>query len=142
MTATVTTGSGNVLIWYDAASAELTPSTAVTGTPAMSFWVSQKTNATPSCESPRKQVNVNINALPNVVANANKTSINPGASVTLFGLSANNYVWNNSVTNNVAFNPTVSNVYTVTGTFGNGCKNNASIEVGRLALKPSAYAIL
>lgn len=60
--------AGNSLLWYDVASngtalsgAALTPSTTTAGSPAKSYWVSQKTPANlGGCEGPRKQVNINV----------------------------------------------------------------------------------
>ncbi len=64
------------------------------------------------------QVQVILNALPTVSAGSNQT-ICPGASVTLSGSGAASYSWNNSVSNGVAFNPSDTKTYTVTGTNAN-----------------------
>jgi hypothetical protein len=74
------------------------------------------------------QVQVIINALPTVSAGSNQT-ICPGASVTLSGSGAASYSWNNSVSNGVAFTPTATTTYTVTGTNANGCSNTAQTTV-------------
>lgn len=66
------------------------------------------------------QVIVTLNALPNVSAGVDQT-VCIGTSVTLNGSGANSYIWNNSVTDGVAFIPLASTIYTVTGTDVNGC---------------------
>lgn len=72
---------------------------------------------------------VNPGISPTVVANATATTICSGDPVTLTGSGANTYSWDNGVTNGVAFNPTATNTYTVTGTDGSGCTNTASVQV-------------
>ena len=82
----------------------------------------------PNCIA-NSSTTITINALPNVVANATSTSICTGDPVTLTGSGATNYSWNNSVTDGLAFNPTSSNTYTVTGTDANNCTNTDQITV-------------
>ena len=43
-----------------------------------------------------------------------------------------NYTWDNSVINGVAFTPTATNIYTVTGTDGNGCFATDNVTVNLL----------
>jgi len=75
-------------------------------------------------------VDVLVNTLPTVVANANSISLCDGASLTLTGSGASSYTWDNSVTDGVAFTPAVGTVnYTVTGTDGNSCQNTDVIAV-------------
>lgn len=52
-----------------------------------------------------------------------------GASVTLSGSGAQTYVWNNSVSNGVAFSATSTQTYTVTGTDANGCTGTDQVTV-------------
>jgi hypothetical protein len=80
-------------------------------------------------------ISITVNALPTVTANATSTTICSGNAITLSGGGASTYAWNNGVTNGVAFNPSTSTTYTVTGTDGNGCTNTAStsITVGTLS---------
>ncbi|MEN9972212.1 MAG: putative adhesin [Bacteroidota bacterium] len=74
---------------------------------------------------------VSLFTLPTVTAtsNASNNTVCSGSNITLNGGGASTYIWNNSVTNNVAFAPSSSTTYTVTGTDGNGCTNTASIAV-------------
>ena len=79
------------------------------------------------CQS-TDQVIVTINPLPNVSAGTDQ-SICIGSSVTLSGSGAQTYVWNNGVTNGIAFTPGSTQTYTVTGTDANGCVNTDQITV-------------
>jgi hypothetical protein len=74
------------------------------------------------------QVTVTVNALPTVSAGNNQT-VCSGTAVTLNGSGASSYLWNNGVTNAVAFTPNATQTYTVTGTDANGCTNTAQITV-------------
>ena len=75
------------------------------------------------------QVDVTVNPLPVVGAGVNQV-VCEGSSVTLVGSGATTYVWDNSITNNVAFTPGVGTVtYTVTGTDANGCVNTDQVDV-------------
>lgn len=75
------------------------------------------------------QVMVTVNPLPTVTANASAMSVCAGTQVTLTGGGAASYTWNNGVTNGVAFTPTATTTYTVTGTDANGCQNSAQVTV-------------
>ncbi len=75
------------------------------------------------------QVTVNVNPLPTVTANTTANAVCAGASVTLTGGGAVSYIWNNSVTDAVAFVPTITKTYTVTGTDANNCTNTAQVTV-------------
>ncbi|WP_430404782.1 gliding motility-associated C-terminal domain-containing protein [Fluviicola sp.] len=71
---------------------------------------------------------VTVNALPAVNAGTN-SSICIGGSVTLSGSGAQSYTWNNGATDGVAFNPTMNQTYTVTGTDANGCVNTDQVDL-------------
>jgi gliding motility-associated-like protein len=82
------------------------------------------------------EVEVIVNALPVVVAEADKT-ICLGGLVTLSGSGAGyggTYAWDYGITDGVSFNPAVTNMYTVTGTNAAGCVNMDSIWVNVLPL--------
>ncbi len=74
-------------------------------------------------------VAITVNSLPTVVANATSTSVCAGSNTTLTGSGATSYVWDNSVTDGVAFAPSASTTYNVTGTDANGCENTASVAI-------------
>jgi len=75
------------------------------------------------------QITISVNTLPTVTANASATAICAGSSVTLSGGGANNYSWNNGVSNGVSFTPSSTATHTVTGTNSNGCMNTAQVTV-------------
>ena len=72
---------------------------------------------------------VEVFALPVVVANATTITLCIGDPLTLTGSGASTYAWDNSVTDGTAFNPAATNNYTVTGTDVNGCINTDNIAV-------------
>jgi len=76
------------------------------------------------------RVSVFLNAPPPVVtANASADTICVGNQVTLYGSGASTYYWTGGVINAVAFSPTVTATYTVTGTDNLGCTNIDSLTV-------------
>ncbi|MDQ3110973.1 MAG: choice-of-anchor J domain-containing protein [Bacteroidota bacterium] len=75
------------------------------------------------------QLVLTVNALPTVVANATASAVCDGSPVTLTGSGATSYTWDNSVMNNVAFTPTATTTYMVTGTDANGCMNTDNINI-------------
>ena len=74
------------------------------------------------------QMVLTVLALPDVNAGADQT-ICSGTSATLNGSGANTYLWNNGVVNSVAFAPTATQTYTVTGTALNGCQSTDEVLV-------------
>jgi len=84
------------------------------------------------------QVVVTVNPLPPVNAGPDQT-ICIGAAVTLSGSGAITYAWNNGITNGIAFNPTTSSTYTLTGTDANNCINTDQVLV-TVNILPPVYA--
>jgi hypothetical protein len=74
------------------------------------------------------QMVLTVLALPDVNAGADQT-ICSGSTATLNGSGANTYLWNNGVVNSVAFAPTATQTYTVTGTALNGCQASDQVVV-------------
>ncbi|MDT8412560.1 MAG: T9SS type A sorting domain-containing protein [Vicingaceae bacterium] len=115
-------GGATPLIWSE--NTTFTYATAANHTPILytlgGFWNSCLDNNTKT---------VSVNPLPTVTANATSTSVCAGTQVTLTGGGATSYTWNNGVTNGVAFTPTATTTYTVTGTDGNNCQNTAQVTV-------------
>jgi hypothetical protein len=72
---------------------------------------------------------ITVNAIPVVTATSTASAICAGSTVTFTGGGASSYVWSNGVTNAVAFTPTATNTYIVTGTDANGCTDTASTSV-------------
>ena len=74
------------------------------------------TNAN-SCQN-TAQVTVTVASAITVTANATSTSVCVGNPVTLTGSGATSYTWDNGVTDGVAFTPSATTTYNVTGTSG------------------------
>ncbi len=129
--AAVLTATGAGLTWYTAVTggtALATAPTPLTNTvTTLDYYVSQTVT---SCEGPRANLQVTINALPTVTASASVTEVCDGESVILTGAGADSYTWDNGVTDNTAFSPTATVNYTVTGTnTATTCTNTASVQV-------------
>ncbi len=65
---------------------------------------------------------LNVNAGPNL-------NVCLGNSIVLTATGATNYVWSNGISNGVAFTPSLTDYYFVTGTDGNGCLGQDSVLV-------------
>lgn len=86
------------------------------------------TGTTGSCSN-TDQITITVNPTPTVTANASATSVCAGNTVTLTGSgNASSYTWDNGVTDGVAFTPTATTTYTVTGTTGS-CSSTDQITV-------------
>lgn len=67
--------------------------------------------------------------LPNIGINASSTLVCEGNPVVLTGFGGSNFIWSNGVISGVAFTPSSSQVYTLTGSNVNGCTNSATLAV-------------
>ncbi len=75
-------------------------------------------------------IEIIVNGLPEVTAQATSNIICEGDSIILLGSGALNYIWNNEATNGVEFVPAAGNLsYVVTGYDSNGCSDSDSIEI-------------
>ncbi len=74
------------------------------------------------------QVDVTVNPLPPVNAGTDH-AVCTGFQTTLSASGATSYVWDNSITDGVAFTPLSTLTYSVTGTDANGCVNSDQIVV-------------
>jgi gliding motility-associated-like protein len=73
---------------------------------------------------------VSVTVHPNPIVNAGSDLIIcEGESVILTGSGADSYSWNNGVSDGVLFNPTTTQVYTLTGTTINGCEGTDEVTV-------------
>ena len=79
--------------------------------------------------SSTKSITINVNNLPTIAINSNSTTVCYGQPITLTATGATTYVWDNSVSNGIIFNPTATKNYNVTGTDGNGCSGTKSITI-------------
>ena len=85
------------------------------------------------CSNTSSTTNVTVNDLPTVDAGQDQ-SVCAGNSIILSGSGANSYSWDNSVTDNQSFTPSVTTTFTVTGTDANGCMNTDQVFVEVLEL--------
>jgi hypothetical protein len=72
---------------------------------------------------------ITVNNLPTVIANVTNSVVCLGQSTILSGSGATSYTWTGGITNGVAFTPTATANYTVTGTGANGCTNKATRQI-------------
>lgn len=79
--------------------------------------------------SSTSSISLTVSPLPNVTANASANPVCAGSTVVLTGGGAQNYSWNNGVTNGVGFQPQTTTTYTVTGTDVNNCSNTDAITI-------------
>ncbi|HXB41936.1 MAG TPA: T9SS type A sorting domain-containing protein, partial [Bacteroidia bacterium] len=96
-----------------------------TVTASYSLW---GTRTSDNCQGTANKT-ITVNPLPGVTASATSDTIVAGNPDTLRGGGANTYTWTNGVSNGVAFTPTATATYTVTGTDANGCVNIAAKQI-------------
>ena len=76
------------------------------------------------CATTSTVISVVVNPTPTLSVSATSSLICVGQMVTLTASGATSYTWTNSVINGVAFSPTITATYTVTGSSGT-CSNTA-----------------
>ncbi len=76
-------------------------------------------------------VSVTVNSLPTLTATASSSSLCVGSSSSLTSTGANTYTWNpgNSSGSSIIVTPTVTTIYTVTGTNAAGCTNTQTVSL-------------
>ncbi|MGP8217764.1 MAG: T9SS type A sorting domain-containing protein [Bacteroidia bacterium] len=90
------------------------------------YTVTSISNSCPISDS----IHITVNALPDITITSNPgDTVCAGGSVTLTASGASTFVWNNGISNGVAFTPASSDVYGVTGTDSNGCNNSAQVTI-------------
>ncbi|MBK9285598.1 MAG: T9SS type A sorting domain-containing protein [Sphingobacteriaceae bacterium] len=89
------------------------------------------TGAVGSCVSANKTATVIVNLPPTINLSASETTICVGHSVTLNASGASTYTWQpgNQTGTSITGSPSVTTVYTVTGTDVNGCTNTSIINI-------------
>lgn len=103
--------------------------TAIAGTFAFNLVSVEDASATGCSQAQVGTATITVNALPIVFA-GNDFLICEGNQAILTASGANTYVWNVAgVTNGVAFTPSNTATYTVTGTDVNGCVNTDQVTV-------------
>lgn len=124
-TATITAAGASTYTWNTGANGT---DVAVTPTANVSYTViGTDING---CENTSIE-SVMVNQLPIVTATSNPASgiVCAGQTITLSGSGANSYLWTGGITDGIAFTPTTSSTYTVTGTDINACQNKSVISI-------------
>jgi gliding motility-associated-like protein len=102
----------------------------ISGTPTASGNFNYSIPLTGGCGSVNATGTIMVNSLPTVGINSTPgTTVCSGTSVTLSGTGASSYSWSGGITNGVAFVPSSTQTYTVTGTNANGCTNTSSVTI-------------
>ncbi|HLP18928.1 MAG TPA: hypothetical protein VK174_01430, partial [Chitinophagales bacterium] len=78
--------------------------------------------------SPAGTLNVIYAAAPTVSISVSSLTVCAGEQATLSGIGATSYNWSNSISDGVAFTPSSTNTYYVTGTTG-ACSDTASVTI-------------
>jgi hypothetical protein len=115
-------GSGGVLYTWDNS-----VSNGVAFTPLATATYTVSTTDANGCTN-SDQVLVTVNPIPTVNGGLDQT-VCVGGSATLSGSGAATYTWSGGVTNGVAFTPTVTSTYTVTGTSVAGCVGTDQVTI-------------
>ncbi len=138
----VTPSEGSTINWYASQNATTALSSAPvpnTGEVKLtSYWVSQTLTST-GCESERTQVDIDINPLPNIIAeiaSGYSSEICLGSETRLMASGATNYIWTyegaevgNTAEISVTPESPGSFTYEVVGIDANGCTNNTQITI-------------
>jgi hypothetical protein len=127
----LTASGGTTFLWSTGAT---TSSIAVSESGTYEAIVSNGT-----CSATSNSLVVQVLALPSIGATASQNAICPGESVTLNGTGGSSYTWNQGVVNGVAFAPSATTTYQVTGIGVNGCSNTASVQVVVNALPNASF---
>ena len=102
----------------------------ITVTPSASSTSYTIDGSSGTCSPSSYTLTVNVNPLPTVSALVSPNdSVCNGTPIILDGVGANTYSWTNGASNGIAFSPSVTTTYTVTGTDLNGCKNTSTQKV-------------
>jgi len=73
-------------------------------------------------------ITITVNPIPNVVAGPDQT-ICSNTAVSVNATGASTYTWDNAVSQGVVFTPSITNIYTVTGTSSAGCTASSSLTI-------------
>lgn len=147
--------TGTNLVWYNSSTGGTgsatapTPSTSSVGTPSVSYYVATTQNG---CESPRSQINVNVNSLPTVPTATTPINLCQNAVASSLTAVGTNLLWYNSSTggtgSSTAPTPLTNSIgaptiaYWVSQTDVNSCESNRKqIDVNVYSI-PAAPAVI
>jgi|GEM_PF-613847 len=121
----LTVSGANTYVWSPSASLSASTGTAVTASPTVTTNYTVVGTAANGCTN-SAVYSVTVNPKPTVSSTTTGSVVCNGNSVTLNGTGASSYTWTGGVTDGVAFTPTITTTYTVTGTNATtGCTNTA-----------------
>ena len=86
-------------------------------------------NSTLACTGFANEIQITVNELPEVSITASSQEICLGEEIVLTGNGALNYTWSDNIQNGVAFIPSGTQLYTLTGEDANGCSDTAEISI-------------
>lgn len=132
-------GTGNYSYTWSPTTGMANPNSATTNVLPPTSGMYYCTVTDPCGNSNMDSIYVTVLAAPNVTASVSTDSVCLGASFTPSGGGAVSYTWSGGLSDGIAFTPSVTNNYTVTGTDANGCTNYAMVTVEVLPL-PSVVA--
>ncbi|MCT4580141.1 MAG: gliding motility-associated C-terminal domain-containing protein [Flavobacteriales bacterium] len=120
---TLTGGGGVTYVWDNSVSDGVSFTPTVNGT-----YKVIGTDANGCVDS--TTINLTVGTLPTVGINyTGSDTICSGTSITLSGTGTTSYSWDNGVSDGVAFTPTTTTTYTVTGTNASGCSNTEDTTI-------------
>lgn len=122
-TVTVNTAGTGTYTWTNG----LTSGVPFTPSNTATYTVST-TNTVSGCTE-TNTITIVVNQNPTVTAASDVSTTCSGSSVTLNASGASTLVWSGGITDGVAFTPTITTSYTVTGTDVNNCSSTAEITV-------------
>jgi gliding motility-associated-like protein len=124
-TSVLTASGANTYSW----SGGLGSGASKTVTPSATTTYTVTGTSTAGC-SGTATVSVTVNPLPTVTATASPAAICNGSTSVLTASGANTYSWNTGgSTASITVTPSVTTIYTVTGTTNEGCTGTASVTV-------------
>ncbi len=122
-TATLSAIGANSYVWSTSST-----NTSIVVSPA-STTVYSVTGTSNSCAQ-SKSISIVVNSLPSVSSAGSTSLICDGEAAVLTANGAFTYSWNTGAnTQSIAVSPTVTSVYTVTGTDANGCSNTSTVQL-------------
>ena len=121
----LTVGGASTYTWSPSGSLSASTGTAVTASPTITTNYTVIGTAANGCTNSAVYT-VTVNPKPNVSSTTTGSVICNGTAITLNGTGASTYTWTGGISDGVAFTPTITTTYTVTGTnAATGCTNTA-----------------
>ncbi|WP_161499280.1 Ig-like domain-containing protein [Flavipsychrobacter stenotrophus] len=131
---------GLIYTWSPATSLSNSTGTSVTATPSVTTtYTVIGTNTSTGCSNSTIRT-IGVNSLPSVNVTSSASTVCAGTNTTLSATGTLNYIWSpatalsSTIGTTVQAHPSVTTVYTVTGSDINGCSNKATVGITALAL--------